>query len=240
MSIDQPTWSANLVHHKWRGRSPVYDYNSAATWLKGAKSVFKSERTLYEGRHIRLIRLDSNNIAVRLEHYDWRSRTSRLVNIITYRSDGVTFIDCGGRLPAQHMRNILMKYVPGLQVVQRKYRSVLSLPIHTKTAPKLIECNRCDGNGWVPGQCYTSGRCWNPFECKRDDHVEEMPASGGEPISMHPCEHGQTSYHEDLSNPHACWRCGGTGKRDIGSKMTGVVWDCERIGLDAGYQFVEA
>lgn len=235
MLVNQPSWSQNLTYWKWRNKARVYDYDSAAAWLSGARSYHKRDRTLNEGRWIRLVRIDKNQIAIR---YTMWVRGVGYVpyNVITYRSDGVTILDANGGSVPQGLRNTFQKYVPGISMVQRKYKTVVTRPIDGVTASKMQTCRKCKGKKDLPSDCYKYSSC-RDVTCALPEH-KTMSTSWGNEYGMHPCEHGQFNWHLDEVNRQPCWNCNSTGQRDYGQKQTGVIWDGHRVGLTADYQFI--
>lgn len=235
MLVNQPHWSINLTYWKWRNKARVYDYDSAEAWLSGARSITKRDRSLYEGSWIRLHRISRDSIAVRYTMWI-RGQGYVPYDVITYRKDGVTILDANGAIPAQGLRNTFQKYVPGIAMVQRKYRTVIVRPIDGLTPSKIQTCRSCKGAQNVPTHCYSYSVC-RVEDCTDPQH-RSTPTKWGYTHNTHPCAHGKHEYHIDHVNLQPCWNCKGAGQRDYGQKQTGVIWDGHRVGLTADYQFI--
>jgi hypothetical protein len=233
-------------------RSGVKDYASAEAWLQGARSVFKTERTLKEPG-VRLVRINPNAIAVRIT--GWHGG-----DYIVYKSDGSIILH-RPKFGYQSIRRIYMEYVPNLKMVVRKGHLVISLPVDGTTPSKLQNCRKCSGVGTVPGNCWGPNNC-SEASCEQYQAVLEA-AKVVQSIDFindrgnwdkaqdamweartqhkHPtCVHGHTRYHQTPKERAKCWNCNGVGKKEYGNKLKGRVWDSHSpIGIDANGNYFE-
>jgi hypothetical protein len=233
-------------------RSGVKDYASAEAWLKGARSTFKTERTLGESG-IKLVRINPNAIAVRIT--GWHGG-----DYIVYKSDG-SIIMHKPRFAYQSIRRIYMEYVPNLKMVVRNGNLIISLPSDGTTPSKLQNCRKCSGVGTVPGNCWGPNNCTDEncqmlqavkeaenildainYEEDKDawklarDKVWEIRSQHKHEI----CKHGHNKYHQTPKERVGCRNCTGRGKKEYGNKLKGRVWDSSAaIGIDANGNYFE-
>lgn len=234
-----PSWDNNLQFWRWRNKANVYDYASAEAWIKGGRGNNISRTAYIQG--VRLVRQDKQTIDVQV-HY-WKSGVGAYwLRIVTYRADGVTFIDADGTLLYQGARSLIERFVPGLTVYQRKNRLVLRRPIDGLTPSKIQKCRVCSGRGFTYAQCWQQMRKWHWADIP-DSHPDKPCDVAGckaesQRTFVHPCEHGVYVTHDNLEKTYSCYRCSGSGRREYGNRATGVVWDGSRIGITADWQFV--
>lgn len=234
-------------------RSGVKDYASAEAWLLGARSIFKTERTLKEPG-VRLVRINKDAIAVRIT--GWHGG-----DYIVYKSDG-SIIMHKPRHPYQSIRRIYVEYVPNLKMVIRNGHLVISLPSDGRTPSKLQNCRKCSGVGTVPGNCWGPNNC-SDKDCELQqavmaaakvvqsidfindrDNWDKAQEVMWETRSQHKhalCVHGHKQYHVTPKERKPCWNCNGAGKKEYGNKLKGRVWDSSAaIGIDANGNYFEA
>ncbi|CAB4153316.1 hypothetical protein UFOVP621_92 [uncultured Caudovirales phage] len=235
-------------------RSGVKDYASAEAWLLGARSTFKTERSLYEPG-LRLVRINKETIAVRIKGWG-----VGIGDCIVYKSDGSTIIH-KPYAAYQSVRRVYMEYVPNLKMVVRNGNLILSLPSDGTTPSKLQNCRKCGGGGTVPGNCWGPNSCIDE-NCELQQAVvaaskllqgidyvsnrdawDEAQNVMWEARSQHKhamCVHGHKQYHVTPKERNPCWNCNSTGKKEYGNKRKGRVWsENTPIGIDANGDYFE-
>lgn len=164
----------------------------------------------------RLIRLGPSRIAVRLHS----------TYIVTYHADGRQTLYAAGwqtvttkaRINGFSAARVYSKYT-------RKdgARWAIWHDSDLKTPPKVQRCRTCHGEKgeWITVTCYGGPWTWDE-------------GLGGN--KRQPCEHGQNGYHNVEGAPKTwstCYRCGGEGQTDYGSKDLPYLWDGDPVDVDA-------
>lgn len=129
-------------------------------------------------------------------------------------------------LKAQSTRYTLWKYA-GIEVVQRNYKFRLFELDAGLTPPKIQGCRMCKKTGRLDGWC-SGNTCWDVDTptgvCLK--HPEISLSDTEKQYGRHAllCEHNQLRSHK-VPRGYECYGCGGTGKRDYGSKRVSLLWD---------------
>ena len=207
----------------------VKDYATAAAWLKGGRK--KYDRPLYS-RGLRLQYRTGNRIAV----VDRWSGT----DILYYHPDDTMTIQAptvttawGSQyslLRSQSVRLVLAEYA-GFQNLYVKNGKARILEYgHNNTPPKIQKCRSCSGLGKQKAWC-TPVTCWND-PCKYPDRPV-LNANKYRNWHEHSCEHGNHKMHK-IYTENDCYRCGGAGKADYGSKPIAMMWDGSPLRIKHG------
>ena len=212
---------------KWR----VNDYNSAKIWLDEGRK--KWERPLYI-RHLRVYKRP-NGIAISAPWYK--------EDLITYHADGTVTIQAppqsshwGGAwspLRSQTTRRNILEF-SGIQAIEQKnFKCYLTFTDAVKTPPKIQGCRVCKQRGKLDGWC-------SPVYCDNEDNCTIHPIDASQTNNIYrrawhykECGHGKIGGHT-LPLAQHCYACGGTRKRDYGSKLTSFLWDGTAIKLKDG------
>ena len=161
---------------------------------------------------------------------------------VTYHKDGTTTIQ-GGLQPthwggtwtplrSQSVRLTIFRYA-GITVLQRNFKFYLEENGAPLTPPKIQGCRRCKQTGLVDSWCSPTN-CWNA-----SGPNNECPAHPDATVSIYrswhyvPCEHGYDMGH-NVTKGQQCYSCGGTKKRDYGSKPERTLWSGQPLRLRDG------
>lgn len=206
----------------------VYDYVTGELWLKGGRS--KTERTLYT-RGARLFKR-ADHIAVSIP---WTKQ-----DVVLYYPDGTTTIQMytpagyWNPLFSQGVRGIIRDF-SGLQDLhqrQSKFYIVESNP--SLTPPKIQGCRICKSSGMQDELCWGPGTCYRELPCELHPTVQVDPQRpNARWHDADQCTHGKAAKHM-MYRAHECYYCGGTGKRDYGSKLVSLQWDGFPVRLREG------
>ncbi len=208
----------------------VQDYATAVTWLQSGRK--KTDRPLYS-RGLRLQYRSKGNIAV-VDRWSG-------VDILYYHPDNTMTIQAPTVTTAwgshynlawsQSVRLVLTEY-GGFQNVYKKNGRVYILEYdHKNTPPKIQKCRSCSGLGKQKVWC-TPVTCWND-PCKYPDRATIGTPNKYRNWHEHACEHGNAKMHQIYSEDD-CYRCGGAGKADYGSKPVAMMWDGSPLRIRDG------
>ena len=210
----------------------LWDWNDADTYLKGGRK--KYERPLYD-RSLRMWR--ENRYAPDSDiNIGWLFNGQSNAFVL-YHKDGSMSIQGGSQhthfggtwtpLRSQSVRLTIQRYA-GIQVLQRNFKFYLQEQGAGTTPPKIQGCRKCSQTGKVDGWCH-SVTCWNGkrddedmFECL--EHPDAVQMNSYSTWHVLPCVHNITGGHE-IKRGQECYSCGGSGKRDYGSKPFRTLWD---------------
>ena len=161
-------------------------------------------------------------------------------NTRTLHSPGSVTTHWGGTwspLRAYSVRFTIFKYT-GIEVVQRNFQFKLYEQDAKITPPKIQGCRTCSQSGRLDGYCHPP-TCWegnvdenNVYSCPK--HPEATANHQYTRWHYMPCEHGMTGNGHNVAKLNECHSCGGTGKRDYGSKRVSLAWDGSPIRVENG------
>jgi hypothetical protein len=208
----------------------MWNYDLAKDYLAGGRK--KHDRPLYD-RGLRLWKINkwspTSDITIGWPGYG--------DGYITYHNDGTTTLNCspkqahwGGTwspLRSYSTRFTIQRYT-GITIVQRNFNFYIEEVNGGYTPPKIQGCRQCKQTGLVDKYCYPS-TCYAGYAAGQcPDHPD---ATG---IWHHvPCEHGNTDGHT-IPRGQTCYFCGGTKKRDYGSKPIRIQWDGSPLKVKDG------
>jgi hypothetical protein len=211
----------------------IPDWNWADDFLKGGRK--KYERPLYD-RSLRLYKTNKwdpdSDINV---GYAWMLSTP----FVKYHKDGTTTIQAAtfphgwSALRGYNTRFTINRYA-GIKVLQRNFNFYLEEHDALLSPPKIQGCRMCKQSGLVDSWC-SPNTCWNGRN-SNDRTCPEHPdavlriGSGWHDL---PCEHGDTKGHT-VTKGQECYSCGGTKKRDYGSKPERTQWTGTPLRLREG------
>jgi len=207
----------------------VKDYDTASVYLSEGRK--KWTRPLYM-RGLRLTKRSNGDIAV---NDNWSSMTP-----VVYHTDGTVTIEAptvnthwGGTwktLRSQTVRYNILQFSGLKDIKQRNFECYLTFQDAVETPPKIQGCRTCSQTGKVNSWC-SSSYCSNEWPCA--EHPEAVRGASVSSWHKVPCEHGVLNGHE-VKQGQQCYSCGGTGKRDYGSKLTTFKWDGSPLRLKDG------
>lgn len=217
----------------------AYDWQWASDFLAGGRK--KHERPLYD-RGLRLWKTNKWDVDSDI-NVGWHSYQP----FVIYHKDGSTTMQAvgyGGQrwvpLGSQSVRLTMMRYAGVQSVYQRNYKYYIVEQDAGLTPPKVQGCRQCKQRGTVDTWCWP-GNCWNIAEADGKFYCPQHPETDSSLISPNrrwhsvPCEHGDVSRggHE-VKDGATCYGCGGTRKRDYGSKYVATLWDGSPIRIRDG------
>jgi hypothetical protein len=207
----------------------VYDYVTAELWLKGGKK--KTERPLYT-RGARLFQR-ADHIAVAL---GW----AQSYDVVLYYPDGTTTIQSvspngyWNPLWSQGVRGIIRDFSGVHDVHQRDSKWYIVEANPAVTPPKIQGCRICKSSGMQDELCWGPGTCYRELPCELHPTVQVDPQRpNARWHDADQCTHGKAAKHM-MYKAHECYYCGGTGKRDYGSKLVSLQWDGFPVRLREG------
>lgn len=216
----------------------AYDWQWANDFLSRGRK--KYERPLYD-RGLRIWKTNKWDVNSDI-NVGWKySRSS--TTFITYHKDGTITIQgnqqpthWGGSwtpLRSQSTRLTIHRYA-GIRVLQRNFKFYLEEDDAPLTPAKIQGCRKCKQSGRLDSWCYPS-TCWDSNNADKKQcptHPDAVLRLGS---SWHyvPCEHGETDGHTVI-NGQQCYSCGGTTKRDYGSKPERMLWTGTPLRLRDG------
>jgi hypothetical protein len=214
------------------------DWDWADAFLKGGRK--KYERPLYD-RGLRIWKTNKWDVDSDIS-IGWKYSGS-VSTFVTYHKNGTTTIQgnqqpthWGGSwtpLRSQSVRLTIHRYA-GIKVFQRNYKIYLEEDDAPITPPKIQGCRMCKQSGLLDSWCYPT-TCWDGRTTdtgKCPTHPDVVLRLGS---SWHysPCEHGYDHGHE-VPKGQKCYSCGGTKKRDYGSKPERTQWSGSPLRLREG------
>jgi hypothetical protein len=213
------------------------DWQWASTFLAGGRK--KYERPLYD-RGLRIWKTNKwdpdSDINV-----GWKYGSTQ--TFVTYHKDGTTTIQ-GNQQPthwgsnwlplrSQSVRLTILRYA-GIHVSQRNFKFYLTESDAPLTPPKIQGCRTCKQSGLIDSWCHPSP-CWDMLDdntCPtHPDFVHDDKWRRGWHYNL--CPHGQDVGHTQPKGQE-CYSCGGTKKRDYGSKPERTQWDGTPLRLRDG------
>jgi hypothetical protein len=209
------------------------DWDWADAFLKGGRK--KYERPLYD-RGLRIYKTNKWDADSDINiSWSWNMSTP----FVTYHKNGTTTIN-GPIYPhgwptlrSQSVRLTIQRYA-GIKVFQRNYKFYLE----EKGAPlgpaKIQGCRMCKQSGRLDSWCHPS-TCWDGNSSTTNLCPTHPDATLRVGKSWHyvPCEHGNTDGHTVVKGQE-CYSCGGTKKRDYGSKPERTQWTGTPLRLRDG------
>jgi hypothetical protein len=218
----------------------LWNWNDADTYLKGGRK--KYERPLYD-RSLRIWKENpySPDSDINIG-WGWNGQHSTFV---TYHKDGSTTIQGAYQtthwgsswtpLRSNSVKLTIHRYA-GIQVFQRNFKFYLQEHSAPLTQPKIQGCRKCSQTGlqnmWCYYQtCYEVERDGDKAWCQK--HPDTFIHGSYGNWHNAECIHGEDKPHNVLRG-QKCYSCGGSGKRDYGSKPFRTLWDGSPLRLRDG------
>ena len=206
---------------KWN----VKDYATASVYLSEGRK--KWERPLYM-RGLRLVKSGSDIKVVDR----WAQFTP-----VTYHADGTVTIEAPqstntrwNPLRSQTVRYNILQFSGIQRIYQKNFNCNLVFQDAVLTPPKIQGCRTCKQTGFIDAWCGTYS-CYKELPC--DEHPEAVKVNEYSRWHQYACEHAVIGGHM-VKRGQECYSCGGTRKRDYGSKLISMVWDGSPIKLKEG------
>jgi hypothetical protein len=210
-----------------------WTWDSANDFLKGGRK--KYERPLYD-RGLRIWKVNrwdpDSDISI---GWKWAG-----TSFVTYHKDGTQTISgvsvsnaWGGHynpLRSQSARLTIWRY-SGITVKQRNFNFYLIESDPVISPPKIQGCRTCKQSGLVDSWC-SQLSCWDSVDGKCPTHPDAI-LFGHRGWHNVPCPHGNDMGHT-VPKGQQCYSCGGTKKRDYGSKPQLIPWNGQPIRIRDG------
>ena len=218
----------------------IPDWNWGSTFLSGGRK--KYERPLYD-RSLRIWKENKWDADSPI-NIGWMY-SGRIHKFVTFHKDGTTVITGAPTitpwngswqpLTSQSVRLTIQRYA-GIQVFQRNHKFYLQEYDAPLTKPKIQGCRQCSQTGLVDGWCSTV-TCYDVETNEKGFETcpkhPDMDVKGNRYWHNMPCVHGNDQSHM-VKRGQTCYSCGGSKKRDYGSKPERTQWDGTPLRLRDG------